>query len=274
MARARNIKPGFFTNDLLAELSPLCRLLFIGLWTLADREGRLEDRPKRIKAELLPYDDCNADLMLSELDKAGFVLRYDVDGSRYIQIVNFEKHQNPHVKEQESTIPAPCKHSASTVQEQEIPERATLIPDSLLLIPDSPIHNPASGADAPKPRREKSKLDSDVGFDELWRAYPRKDGCSKANALKAYRARVAEGADPESIIAGVRRYAHYVAVGGVESRFMKHCETFLGPGKHYESDWTPQAPRASPQAQPLNIADQLRMRRNRGNPDDDRTIDI
>ena len=50
MARARNIKPGFFANENLAECDPLARLLFAGLWCLADREGRLEDRPKRIAA--------------------------------------------------------------------------------------------------------------------------------------------------------------------------------------------------------------------------------
>ena len=53
MARARNIKPGFFDNETLGELPALTRLLFIGLWCLADREGRLQDRPKRIKKELL-----------------------------------------------------------------------------------------------------------------------------------------------------------------------------------------------------------------------------
>lgn len=50
MARARNIKPAFFMNDELAEIDPLGRLLFIGLWTIADREGRLEDRPARHKS--------------------------------------------------------------------------------------------------------------------------------------------------------------------------------------------------------------------------------
>lgn len=57
MARSRNIKPAFFFNEQLAEVAPLGRLLFIGLWTIADREGRLEDRPRKIKAEVLAYDD-------------------------------------------------------------------------------------------------------------------------------------------------------------------------------------------------------------------------
>ena len=51
MPRARNVKPGFFKNELLAECEPLARILFEGLWCEADREGRLEDRPRRLKAE-------------------------------------------------------------------------------------------------------------------------------------------------------------------------------------------------------------------------------
>ena len=126
MARSRNIKPGFFLNDELAECEPLARILFAGLWCIADREGRLEDRPKRIKAEVLPYDNCDADQLLNQLVKHEFILRYEVDGSQYIQIINFKKHQNPHVKEAESIIPpppapesAPYKHHTSTVQEPE-----------------------------------------------------------------------------------------------------------------------------------------------------------
>ena len=113
MARARNIKPAFFMNDELAEIDPLGRLLFIGLWTIADREGRLEDRPLRIKAEVLPYDNCDTVELLNQLEKRGFVFRYEVDGTGYIQITNFTKHQNPHYKEVASEIPAPPNHEDS-----------------------------------------------------------------------------------------------------------------------------------------------------------------
>ncbi len=151
MARARNIKPGFFKNETLAECSPLARLLFAGLWCLADREGRLEDRPKRIRAEILPYDDGSVDDMLGELHDAGFILRYHVGNERFIQVLNFTKHQNPHCRESGSTIPAPGEHSACTVQDQG--EHRTGPADSLLLIPDSlnpPSEVPPSaGAAAP-----------------------------------------------------------------------------------------------------------------------------
>ncbi len=49
MARARNIKPGFFQNEELAELEPIDRLAFIALWTVCDYKGCLEYRPKRLK---------------------------------------------------------------------------------------------------------------------------------------------------------------------------------------------------------------------------------
>lgn len=94
-------------NDKLAEVDPLGRILFAGLWCIADREGRLEDRPKRIKAEVLPYDDCDVDELLNQLAEREFIIRYEVDGEKYIQVVNFIKHQNPHYKEVPSEIPAP-----------------------------------------------------------------------------------------------------------------------------------------------------------------------
>lgn len=129
MSRIRTIKPGFFKNESLAELDPLTRLLFIGLWTLADRRGRLEDRPKRIKAEIIPYEEYDIENGLSALVDSGFIIRYEVEQNAYIQIVTFEKHQHVNIKESESCIPpipqkmqAQCKDGADTVparQEQE-----------------------------------------------------------------------------------------------------------------------------------------------------------
>lgn len=149
MARSRNIKPGFFANDLLAEINPLGRLLFIGLWTMADREGRLEDRPKRIKAELLPYDDCDINALLTALHASGFIVRYEVAGERFIQIAKFTKHQNPHIKEPASSIPEPGEHCASTVQAPDKnssgpADSGFLIPDTGSLIPDPRVETPAT----------------------------------------------------------------------------------------------------------------------------------
>lgn len=182
MARARNIKPGFFANEILAECEPLARILFAGLWCIADRAGRLEDRPKRIKAELLPYDECSVDTLLDQLRAHGFILRYESSGQRFIQVLNFDKHQNPHVKEAKSTIPSPFENGGETVDhtadacvenaengacmvqapvENSANPADSLIPDSL--IPDSREKQDASEAQAPapavKPRVEKIAFD-------------------------------------------------------------------------------------------------------------------
>lgn len=186
MARARNIKPGFFTNDLLAECQPLARLLFQGLWCHADRDGRLEDRPKKFKAEILPYDDCDADALLSELESNGFVERYDIDGKRYLQVVNFCKHQNPHIKEPESTIPAPCKHSARKVQAPC--ENGSSPADSLIPHPDSGFPSKSlPDKPAKKEKKRSVALAEDFEPNETGIAYAAKRQVSLPEELAAFR---------------------------------------------------------------------------------------
>jgi hypothetical protein len=107
MARTRLIKPGFFSNDLLAECDPLARLLFAGLWTIVDCDGRTVDRRARIKAQVLPYDDCNIDALMAQLVGRGFVQVYAVDGVSYLQVTGFAKHQRPHKKETSENLPEP-----------------------------------------------------------------------------------------------------------------------------------------------------------------------
>lgn len=135
MSRARNIKPGFFKNDLLVELPFEWRILFVGLWTEADRDGRLEDRPTKLKMALFPADSVDVNAGLQALHDKGFILRYSVGESKYIQVLAWGKHQNPHVKEAKSTIPAPGEHGASTVQDTAKADTSradSLIPDSLI----------------------------------------------------------------------------------------------------------------------------------------------
>ncbi|KKK76408.1 hypothetical protein LCGC14_2863930, partial [marine sediment metagenome] len=105
MARIRSIKPDFFFDEELAEFPHLARLFFIGLWNQADRRGRLEDRPGRLKAQILPYEEADAHQMLCSLHPK-FVVRYEVDNKKYLWIRKFEEHQRPHHTEAESIIPA------------------------------------------------------------------------------------------------------------------------------------------------------------------------
>jgi hypothetical protein len=206
MARTRNIKPGFFENEELAELPFSSRMLFAGLWCWADREGRMEDRPKRIKGQILPYDDCDVDEMLQQLADSSqrFITRYEVDGCKYIQINNFRQHQHCHVAEVHSTIPAPCnnhttpcqgvapyKNGTSTVQEPN--ENALLLTASSLLLTancsettnvvSSSTPGVEGNGQVHKKKREKPSLYTEH-FSEWWAEFPKR--VEKPEAAKEY----------------------------------------------------------------------------------------
>jgi hypothetical protein len=71
--------------------------LNIHLWNLADDEGRLQELPQWIIGEVFPTDeDVTPGILrewLQELSDAGLVVRYGVDGERYIQCHDFRDHQ-------------------------------------------------------------------------------------------------------------------------------------------------------------------------------------
>ena len=190
MARSRNIKPSFFKNELLGEADPLLGLLFISLWTLADRKGRLEDRPLRIKAETFPYrENININGYLTQLLALGFIDRYKVllnnKEVSIIEIVNFIKHQTPHSTEKQSELP--CKPidmpipvivalnnaSASVNGHINVLIPDSLIPDSLLLIPDSPILIPEGCAAENSATPEKIIVDTEFqsACKKTWKSY-------------------------------------------------------------------------------------------------------
>lgn len=91
--RIRNVRPEFFADEDLAEVSMEVRLLFIGLFCLADCKGRLEDRPRRIKRQLFPSDSIDVDAGLNELQRIGVLRRYEASGLSLVWICKFTKHQ-------------------------------------------------------------------------------------------------------------------------------------------------------------------------------------
>ena len=115
MARTRSLKPSFFANDLLAECEPMARLLFAGLWTLADRDGRLEYRPKRIKGALFPYDNCDVEHLVEQLASRGFLQVYTAGTIRVLSIPTFGEHQRCHPDERSEGFPGPDE-AAETIE--------------------------------------------------------------------------------------------------------------------------------------------------------------
>lgn len=167
MPRSRNIKPGFFSNEVLAECDPLARILFAGLWSIADRRGVLEYRPARIKRDTIPYDDCDIEKLMHELAARNFIVFYADTEGIYININEFNTHQNPHHKEKENKCPniAPDLPQSNTVlaltQPQHNPADSLLLIPSLL-IPDCGVTESGASPDIPKgtcTKKEKPMLE-------------------------------------------------------------------------------------------------------------------
>ncbi len=263
MARSRNIKPGFFKNELLVELPFEVRLLFVGLWTIADREGRLEDRSIRIRMEIFPADSVDVEAGLQALHDRGFILRYQVGADRFIQVIAWAKHQNPHHKEVQSVIPTAQKPEAFALCMDTKPEalppmhecitsdktgastgfdaraRASnradsLIPDSL--IPDSleerekpfSLHElvPVKSVHLKKPRAVKPLS----RFDEFWAVYPRK--VSRAAAQKAFDKLQPSDELVTSILDALSKQAASLK-WRTEPEFIPHASTWIN-GKRWD----------------------------------------
>jgi hypothetical protein len=210
MARARNIKPAFFVNDDLAENNcALGRILFIGLWTIADYKGDLEWRAGRIKTQLLPYDDCDIKKLAINLDKSGFVRFYSDGDKVYLNISNFMKHQNPHKNERDggSDIPVYSDYLRQAVDLSTLTinlDNSGLKPnqdgtnpaDSLIPITDTFNLNPSlvdsdeSPALVSKKKKPSAFDDMKVTYQErafnvFWSEVEKKK-VGKADALKAF----------------------------------------------------------------------------------------
>lgn len=206
--RIRSIKPEFFKHDVLGAMSPLNRLLFIGLWCMADCAGRMEDRPKRIKVEILPYDEADVDAILSELQEAQMLNRYEVDGERFIEIPSFLRHQRITGKEADIDSRFPSASRKKTGKHRG--------------------NNGATPGITGDGRETEGK--GDGGFLQFWSAYPKKK--AKDQASKAF---AKADAPLETLMLAVMRHrdsADWRKDGG---KYIPYPATWLN-GRRWEDD--------------------------------------
>lgn len=179
MARARTLKPNFFASEQLAACSHLARLLFAGLWCIADREGKLLDRPTRIKAELFPYEPVpDVESQLAELAREGLILRYVVGAQRLIKVLEFVRHQNPHPRETPSELPEPCNYTASNNEDMLSPAGSSGSSGSSDPGSSSTAAGPRRGLAAPRRGpggRSSSSPPRRQPYREPWQTGPRSD---------------------------------------------------------------------------------------------------
>lgn len=231
--RIRTIKPGFFTHEEIADLSPLARLMFIGLWCMADVAGRLEDRPKRIKVEILPYDKADPDALLNEIQGRGFITRYEVEGVRVIQVENFEKHQRISGKEAQTASEYPGKHLGSI---REAPGSFT----------ESQEGKGKEGKGREEegkgtPRSSKAQI-----VEAIYDAYPKK--AAKQDALRAIE-KALRSVSEATLLEAVTAYSQATATWAPDERqFIPNPATWFNDGR-WDDDRATWASRSKPRAQ-------------------------
>jgi hypothetical protein len=230
MAKIRALKPETWTDGKFLRLSPLARLLFLGMWNLACDNGHLDDDSIELKIRLLPMDDVDVDALLSEMVSTGQVERHD----GYLKVVNLARHQRVDLRylalcewcaHDERTTYDPTDKQGHTRGTRRAHNGGTA---SARGVPATDGDGDGDGDETPSsnaPRRTRSTAPkTDEDFEAFWAVYPRRD--SKKNALKAWVK--AKGEAPASrIILGAKRYAEDP---NREQQFTKLPATWLNAG--------------------------------------------
>jgi len=182
MARKRIIDPNIWESEDFALLSMLGKVLFIGLFSIADDEGRGKANPVYIRSKLFPFtaeevrlaDIKNA---LSEIAQRMSVTFYTVNGTQYYALTHWELWQKID-RPSPSNIPSP--EDGEPFDEDSTNARRTL---------DEHSTNPRRVLDEgssliEKNRKEENRTEENTprarGFDEFWEHYPRKEAKAPA----------------------------------------------------------------------------------------------
>jgi hypothetical protein len=218
--RIRSIKPEFFKHDVLGSMSPYARLLFIGLWCMADCAGRLEDRPKRIKVEVLPYDEQDIEGILNDLQTAKLISRYEVNGEHFIEIPSFLRHQRISGKESEAESRFPAASQKAMVKRRgSNGEAMGKQPESLV--------GKGNGRETETVTR----------FALFWAAYPKKK--AKDSAERAF-AKVEVSI--ETLLASIERFKQDPSWQKDKGQFIPYPATWLNQHRWEDEADIPVAP--------------------------------
>lgn len=158
MARKRMIDPGFWIDEKLGTISPLARLLFMGLISNSDDEGRLPGHPALIKSQVFPYDaDITPEQVtqwLGQLEELEILIIYTVDNQTYIQIKNFLKHQTIN-RPTASKYPDPSLNTHGVLTDNSLPKEEKRREENIREVEEKRKEDIlSSGDDSPTPYKQ------------------------------------------------------------------------------------------------------------------------
>ena len=117
--RIRTLKPDVWQDERVGRLGRDERLLFVGLITFADDEGRFRALPAAILGHVYPYDHDitprKVTAWLEALDASGLIVLYDHDGTSYGCLPKWSSHQRVN-RGTPSTLPEPSLNGKAHAQ--------------------------------------------------------------------------------------------------------------------------------------------------------------
>lgn len=231
MARIRYLKPTFFSDEDIGDLSIEARLFFMGLWCHADRAGRLEFKPRTLKVLIMPYDDIDASKLVDELHPK-FAAKYNVGDKNYIQIVNFSKHQKPHKSERISEIPEmPKQETGKNRAKTEQAGFSTAGMGIGIGTGNGELERERELEKQPlaQPSKKVAQRENPQEFVEWWEAYPSKVG--RLAALKVWKKQVQGKVELSKMLSILEKQKTSKKWTKDDSEFIPNPATYLNQGR-------------------------------------------
>lgn len=212
----RIVRENILTSEAVSSLAWAEEVLYRRLMSIVDDYGRHEANPQLLRSKCYPLQTdavrvADITRWMAACQKAGLVVLYEVQGKQYLEVSKFGQQ-----------LRSPSKHPPPPSPDIRCNQPISDAPVFVSVSVSEDVSDAPAGAD---------------GFDQGWDEYPKRPGNSKADALKAWKARLKEGHKPETMIAGVKRYAAYCKAEKTEPKYVKQAATFFGPGLHFLDEW-------------------------------------
>ena len=162
-------------SNSISHLSAMEEVVFIHLIVSCDDYGRFYAHPEIIKGMLFPLRNFKAEQIedvLTKLEDEGMIIRYECEGTAYLELTAWMNYQSPRAKS--SKYPGPS-NEGSIIHHQEDENECKQVQET-------------ASNDEQSQRQEPKTAER---FEKFWNAYPKKVG--KKAAEKAFeKAKVSE----------------------------------------------------------------------------------
>ena len=217
MARARVIRPEFWSDEKLASVSRESRLTYAGLWGTSDDYGVTKGNAAWLKSQIFPYDEdlkiTKFTEWLSELEGLRRIIPFTKDGEKYYYIPKFIEHQKVD-KPSKNRNPLPPEDIESRVSRETVAS-------------DSRESSDETETETEFKQKQKQTPCSN-GFEAFWQAYPRKIG--KAKAEQAWRTKNGSRPPIEKIIEKLEELKKSEQWTKDSGQFIPHPTTWINRG--------------------------------------------